>query len=455
MKTIFTHFRIVDAAQDLEGAIIVEDGLIKEIVPHSMLNSSAFLAEIAGADRYIDGTKLKNAAPPHEPPVIMPAFIDLHAHFRDPGFPEKETLESATLAAVKGGYATLVCMANTFPPTDTVAAAAALKARSDALGLIGLYPAMSLTKGMEGRELTGIRLIHEEGSRGNLRCRPLGSGPAYLSEVKRGVLQSKTPEINPRSGFIRVLSEDGKDIHDDGLFAEALRAAAEAGIPVSCHCDRDGENAATGRALRLAKETGASMHIAHVSTKEAVAMVAAAKKERPGKVTAEATPHHFFLNDRRADALGPDTFGKVAPPLRSEADRKAVLEAVLDGTIDAIATDHAPHTEADKETGAPGFSGLETAFAVACTAIVESGESDLCHLSQLMSAAPARILGLEDRGVLGSGKRADFAIVQHETQWTVDKATFRSRGKNTPFHGMELSGLVLMTVYGGKMVYEG
>jgi dihydroorotase len=253
---------------------------------------------------------------------------------------------------------------------------------------------------------------------------------------------------------VRLISEDGKDILDDRLFAAALRAAAEAEIPVSCHCDRDGENAATERALRLAQESGAYIHIAHVSTKEAVAMVAAAKKERPGNVTAEATPHHFFLNDRRAGELGPGTFGKVAPPLRSEADREAVLEAILDGTIDVIATDHAPHTEADKEAGAPGFSGLETAFAAVCTAIIESGESDLCHLSQLMSAAPASILGLKDRGLLESGKRADFVIVQHETRWTVDKASFRSRGKNTPFHGIKLSGMVLMTVYGGKIVYE-
>ncbi|MDR1230955.1 MAG: amidohydrolase family protein [Spirochaetaceae bacterium] len=459
MKTVFAHFRIVDAAQDVDGAIVVEDGLIKQIVPHSMLNSSAFLAEIADADHYIDGTKLKHAAPPHEPHVIMPAFIDLHAHFRDPGFPQKETLESATLAAVKGGYTTLVCMANTSPPTDTLAAAAALKARSDALGLIDLYPAMSLTKGMEGKELTDIphtTLTHEGGSL------PPGSGPAVLHHPPlRGPGPRNAPAtpqtgttINPRSGFIRILSEDGKDIHDAGLFAAALRAAAEAGIPVSCHCDRDGENAATERALRLAKETGATIHIAHVSTKEAVAMIAAAKKERPGKVTAEATPHHFFLNDWRADELGPDTFGKVAPPLRSEADRKAVLEAILDGTIDIIATDHAPHTDSDKEAGAPGFSGLETAFAVACTALVASGESDLCHLSQLMAAAPASILSLEDRGLLEPGRRADFAIVQHETLRTIDKASFRSRGKNTPFHGMELSGMVFMTVFGGKIVYE-
>jgi dihydroorotase len=485
MKTIFANFRIVDAEKDVDGAIVVEDGLIKKIVTGPAC--SDFLAELADADRYIDGAKLKSTVAPHEPPVILPAFIDLHAHFRDPGFPQKETLESAALAAVKSGYTTLVCMANTSPVTDTFAAAAALKARSDVLGLIDLYPAMSLTKGMMGKELTEIGIIQKGESlppcSGALRLR-------YSSQQatdKPLWFATQTPEVNPRSGFttatpptciqawnfsqstkhqkqnresgfattpIHILSEDGRDIQNDEIFINALRAAAAADIPVSGHCDRDGENAATERALRLAKETGAHIHLAHVSTKEAAAMTAAAKRERPGKVTAEATPHHFFLNDSQADKLGRDTFGKVAPPLRSEADREAVLEAVLDGTIDAIATDHAPHTDADKEAGAPGFSGLETAFGVACTAIIKSGESDLCHLSRLMSAAPAQILGLKDRGILEIGKRADFAIVQPETHWIVDKTSFRSRGKNTPFHGMELSGIVLFTVFGGKIVYE-
>jgi dihydroorotase len=318
-------------------------------------------------------------------------------------------------------------MANTNPVTDTLAAAAALKARSDTLGLIDLYPAMSLTKGMEGKELSDVDLLDE---------------------------------WNRHSGFwpcVLMLSEDGRDIADDDLFVKALRAAAQAGIPVSCHCDRDGENAATARVLKLAGETGARVHIAHVSTKEAAAMVAAAKREYPGLITAEVTPHHFFLTRKRAGELGQDTFGKVAPPLRSEADRDAVFEGLLDissNIIDAIATDHAQHTDADKEAGAPGFSGLETAFAVSCTAIVQSGEGDLCSLSRLMSATPARILGLNDRGTLESGKRADLVIVNPETRWTVDKAALRSRGKNTPFDGMELSGIVLSTILGGKTVYE-
>ena len=473
MKTVYTNFRIVDAEHDVEGALVIEDGLIKTIIPaeQTAAENRALLFEMAGADCFIDGTKLKDPVS-RELPVLLPSFIDLHAHFRDPGDLRKETLESATLAAVKGGYTTLVCMANTDPITDTLAAAAALKARSDTLGLIDLYPAMSLTKGMAGRELSGIAELaslrhYIGGSRGD-KLPASASRPSFASRFRalrrpsqlgfltpEGIMDAPPPDPGAgRFPCVLMLSEDGKDIVDDALFGKALRAAAQAGIPVSCHCDVDGENAATARVLKLARESGARIHIAHVSTKEAVAMIAAAKRERPGQITAEATPHHFFLTQKQADKLGRDTFGNVAPPLRSEADREAVLEAVLDGSIDIIATDHAPHTQADKESGAPGFSGLETAFAVSCTAIVQSGEGDLCLLSQLLSASPARILGLDDRGTLESGKRADLVIVNPETRWTVDKAALRSRGKNTPFDGMELSGLVLATILGGKSVYE-
>jgi dihydroorotase len=452
MKTVYANFRIVDAECDIEGSLIVEDGLIKTIVPKDQSENTGesrrLLFELAGATRFIDGAELKNPES-HELPVLLPAFIDLHAHFRDPGYPQKETLESASLAAVKGGYTTLICMANTDPVTDTLATAAALKARSDALGLIDLYPAMSLTKGMEGVELSEIAelasLRHAREICGGFVAEPphSGSWPLRVPPLGAGIFPC-----------VLMLSEDGKDIADDGLFVKALRAAAQAGIPVSCHCDQNGENAATARVLKLAGETGARVHIAHVSTREAAAMVATAKQDYPDRITAEATPHHFFLTQKGTDELGRNTFGKVAPPLRNEADRRAVFEAVLDGSIDAIATDHAPHTEADKKAGAPGFSGLETVFAVSCTAIVQSGEGYLCGLSERLSAAPARILGLNDRGTLESGKRADLVIVNHDTRWTVDKAALRTRGKNTPFDGMELSGIVRATVLGGKTVYE-
>jgi dihydroorotase len=375
----------------------------------------------------------------------MPAFVDLHAHFRDPGFPGKETLESASLAAVAGGYGTVVCMANTQPVIDTPEKAAALQGRSASLGLIDLYPVLSLTTNMEGKELSGI------------------TGLPSPSPASRQF----------RQGSPLMLSEDGKDVADDSLFLAALTEARRLGLPVSCHCDAGGENAATGRAIELGQKAHCRLHIAHVSTREAAAMIRTAKQgipQSPGayndplpptgfSLTAEATPHHIALTAADARALGADSLGRVNPALRTEADRLAIIEAILDGTIDAIATDHAPHTEADKERGAPGFTGLETAFAVCRTELVGEGRLTLSRLSSLMSAAPARLLGLggpgpEGRGRIEAGLRADLVIVDPEAIRTVDPALFKSRGKNSPFIGRQLRGTILMTLHRGRVVFE-
>jgi dihydroorotase len=365
----------------------------------------------------------------------MPAFVDLHAHFRDPGFPDKETLESASLAAVAGGYTTLVCMANTKPPLDTREATDALKLRSDALGLIDLYPALALTEGMAGTALA----------------------PALLS---------------PAPQSVRLLSEDGRDVTDDALFRAAFQAARRMGIPVSCHCDAGGEaaaraklageprsvwsrieeNVATSRALRLGRQAGAHVHIAHVSTQEALELVREAKRAGHAPLTCEATPHHLCLTERDADTLGAESFGRVNPPLRTERDRQALIAGLADGSIDAIATDHAPHTQADKAGGAPGFTGLETSFAACFTELVCTGRISLSRLSALMSASPARILGLHDRGRIAAGLRADLVAIG--PAWTVDGATLKSRGKNTPFHGRALSGRVVMTLRQGCVVFD-
>jgi dihydroorotase len=205
------------------------------------------------------------------------------------------------------------------------------------------------------------------------------------------------------------------------------------------------------------------IHIAHVSTKEAAAMIREAKARRaaegsPLNISCEVTPHHLALTEEDAAALGRESRGRVNPPLRGEEDRLALIGAVADGTVDAIATDHAPHTEADKKAGAPGFTGLETAFAVCYTALGPSGVS-LSKLSSLMSAAPARILGLagvgEGRGRIAPGLRADFCIADTGRIWTVEPAAFRSRGKNSPFAGRKLQGAVLMTIHGGRIVFDG
>jgi dihydroorotase len=369
----------------------------------------------------------------------MPAFIDLHAHFREPGFSEKETLESAALAAAAGGFAAVVCMANTKPVIDTVEKARVLKTRADALGIIDLYPVLSLTKNMEGLELSEIANL---------------SAAAY------------TPPL---------LSEDGKDVASDELFLAAMSCARRLGVPISCHCDAGGaeaaaakadgrsraewsrieENNAVRRAIELGRKAGCHIHIAHVSTLEAAAMIREAKKTAAAQgfvLTAEAAPHHLAATETDARRMGEESQGRVNPPLRTEADRQAIIAAALDGTIDAIATDHAPHSAADKAAGAPGFSGLETAFAACYTALEPA--AGLRRLSALLSANPARVLKLKDRGGIAAGLRADLVIVDTAAAWKVDPRQFKSRGKCTPFAGRELRGKIMMTIREGGIVFQ-
>ncbi|GHV70827.1 dihydroorotase [Spirochaetia bacterium] len=398
-RLVLENFRIVDKTTDILGTVIVEDGLIKDVLPGQ--NSGA----VHNADMVIDGSGK----------VLMPAFVDLHAHFRDPGFPEKETLESASLAAVSGGYGTVICMANTKPVIDTMEKAASLKVRSDTLGLIDLYPVLSLTKGMEGKELSGI-----------------------------AALNGYTP---------LMISEDGKDVIDEKIFLAAMAEAKRLNIPVSCHCDFGGdENAATERAIALGIEAGCHIHIAHVSTKKAMDFIVG--KKHSLKLSCEVTPHHLAATEADARRLGNDSWGRVNPPLRTEDDRQALIAAVKNGFADAIATDHAPHSHADKKNGAPGFTGLETAFGVCVKELVETNVIDLPALSGLLSANPAEILGLKNRGRVMPNFRADLVIADINAPWVVKPEIFKSRGENSPFAGRKLKGKILMTLHHGRIVFD-
>jgi dihydroorotase len=420
-RIILKDFRVVDVDNDFFGSVIIENGIIKEIITDTN--------NVHDGDIVING---KFFAPSV---VLMPAFIDLHAHFREPGFPEKETsfpsetLESASLAAVAGGYTTVVCMANTRPVIDTHEQARALKARCNALGLIDLYPVLSLTKNMEGKE---------------------------LSEIKK---------ISSAAGVL-MLSEDGKDLLDDNLFLAAMGEAKRLGVLISCHCDfgkleAGAENDAIRRAIELGKQAGCHIHIAHVSTKEAAEIIRDAKKNLPANngflLTCEATPHHIGATEEDARRMGDKSFGRVNPPLRTEADRQAIIAAINDGTVDAIATDHAPHREADKAAGSPGFVGLETAFAVCLSNLTGkiAPNKELQRLSALLSANPAKILGLRDRGGIAEGLRADIVIADIQAKRKVVPEQFKSRGKCSPFAGMELQGKILMTLNAGKIVFGG
>jgi dihydroorotase len=434
--TAFRNFRIVDADGERYGTVLVEDGIITGVIS----------GEGDAADRIIDGRGFGAGA------VLMPAFIDLHAHFRDTAFPSEtafppETVESASLAAASGGFGTVVCMANTKPPIDTIEKARALRERSRALGLVDLYPVLCLTKNMEGRELSGIVDLH-------LTER---TGPSRLP---------------------LLLSEDGKDLADDRLFLAALGEARRLGIAVSCHCDFGGPAAAAAKAagrpraewsrleereavrrvIDLGRRADCHIHIAHVSTTEALSLIREAKQTPPGGggfvLSCEASPHHIGADEDDARRMGAETYGRVNPPLRSRADRRSLCAAIAEGVIDAIATDHAPHSAADKAAGAPGFTGLETAFAGCYTTLAADNQISLGRLSRLMSAAPARILGLDDLGVIAPGLRADLVIADTAATWKVNPERFKSRGKHGPFTGRELKGKILVTINGGRVVFE-
>jgi dihydroorotase len=332
-------------------------------------------------------------------------------------------------------------MANTNPVIDTLEKAQVVKSRSDTIGLVDLYPVLSLTMGMEGWELSGIK----------------GMQPAALP---------------------LMLSEDGKDIADDALFLAAMQEAQRLGIPVSCHCDCGGqeaeavkaagrpraewsrieENHAVRRVIELGKQAGCHSHIAHVSTKEAAHIIRDAKKNLPAgfSLSCEATPHHIGASDADARRMGDESYGRVNPPLREEADRLAIIAALHDGTINAIATDHAPHSDSDKAAGSPGFTGLETAFAVCLTYLSPKYEGAKMEsmLSALMSANPAHILGLTDRGRIAEGLRADLVLVDTQAVQKITPEQFKSKGNCSPFAGRELRGKILMTCKAGRIVYE-
>ncbi|MCL2381681.1 MAG: dihydroorotase [Treponema sp.] len=462
MRIVLKNFRVVDEETDMPGTVVIEGGVIAGVLPDASGGSHEKDAAFV-----IDGSRLCGGGSA----ALMPAFVDLHAHFREAGFQDKEgpfpseVLESASLSAVAGGFTTVVCMANTKPVIDTPERAAVIKSRCNALGLVDLYPVMSLTKGMEGRELSRISALPSRKDTGGSK------GGSYIP---------------------RMLSEDGKDVASDDLFLAAMKEAKRIGVPISCHCDFGGqqaqaakqagqprsvysrmeENNAVRRVIELGRQAGCHIHIAHVSTKEAVQAIREAKAgAKAGRdalgggfvLTCEVMPHNLCLTEDAARKLGEETWGRVNPPLRGEDDRNALIHAVADGTINAIATDHAPHSNADKEAGSPGFSAFETAFAAAFTELVrDSGAAaapaiSMKRLSSLMSASPARLIGLGGAGGRGRilpGMRADLVIVDTESSWIVEPESFKTRGKNSPFTGLELSGKVLMTIRGGRVVFD-
>ncbi|SDY59143.1 dihydroorotase [Thermoactinomyces sp. DSM 45892] len=373
--------------------------------------------------------------------LVIPGLIDMHVHLREPGFEKKETIETGSLAAARGGFTTIACMPNTRPVIDTPETVEKIIQEAKRVGKARVLPLGAITIRELGQELTDFRALKKAG--------------------------------------IVALSDDGVGVQNSHMMKEAMRKAHELGLSIVAHCEddtlaksgcvHDGEFAKkhgllgipneaeaihVGRDILLAEDVGVHYHVCHISTEQSVRLVREAKS-RGQKVTAEVTPHHLLLTDREIPGLDP--LYKMNPPLRSAEDRAALIAGLKDGTIEIIATDHAPHTLEEKAMGmeqAPfGIVGLETAFPLMYTHLVCTGELLLSELVEKMTRKPAEIFGLP-YGELAEGKRADLTVIDLEIEKEIDPASFYSKGKNTPFTGWKCKGWPVLTLLNGMITYQ-
>jgi dihydroorotase len=424
--------RVIDPANGLDAVsdVLITDGRVEAVGPDAGKDAS----------ETIDARGM----------VVAPGFVDIHTHLRQPGFEHKETIATGTLAAARGGFTTVCAMPNTEPPTDSAGAVEYILRTAQAEGAVRVLPIACATRGRAGHEL------------------------AELAELAL-------------AGAV-AFSDDGSPVADAHLMRRALEYAGMLNIPVIDHCEDpalDGggvmhegwvstrlglhgvpaaaEEIMVARNIALAEETGSHVHLAHISTTGSIALVRAAKA-RGIAVTAEVTPHHLALT-HEAVLTGPaeaptllayDTNAKVNPPLRTHTDTEACIAALLDGTIDCIATDHAPHAIQDKlcelDTAAFGISGLETALGLTLTAV------SLEEALRALTIGPVRALRLEQRieglGTLSPGAPGDIAIIDSDGEWVVEPETFASKGKNTPLAGRNLKGQVVATISGGRVTWQ-
>jgi len=422
-RTLLKNGRVIDPASSRDGIadVLVENGKIAAVGRN--------LGE-SGAEVF-DATGL----------VVAPGFIDMHVHLREPGFVYAESIETGARAAAAGGFTSICAMPNTDPVNDNATVTSYIVDRARRCAMVNVYPIGAITKGSAGEELA---------SYGSMKS----AGVVAISDDGRPVMNSRV--MRRAMEFARALGlvvidhcEDlnlsaGGDMHE-GL--QSVRYGLR-GIP-SCS-----EDIMVARDILLAEATGAHFHAAHVSTRGSVEMVAEAKA-RGLRVTAEATPHHIALSDSAMPAY--DSHYKMKPPLRASQDTEAVIEGLVSGAIDAIATDHAPHAGSEKmqefERCPFGVIGLETALAVALEVLVHSGKMGLMRLVELMSLGPARVLNL-DRGRLAPGMAADITVLDPDLVWTYDVNRSYSKSRNTPFDGRTFRGAPVATMVNGKFVWS-
>ncbi|MBU0758793.1 MAG: dihydroorotase [Candidatus Omnitrophica bacterium] len=423
MRLLVKNGTVIDPANKIEAVmdILAQDGRISRVAKDIKIE----------ADTVIDAAGM----------IVMPSVVDMHVHLREPGREDKETVASGTMAAARGGVTTVLAMPNTSPAIDSGENVQALKDIINRSALIDVLISGAITMGRLGKELCDIGAMRKKGA--------------------------------------IVITDDGASVEDEELMLKALSAAKKDKILVVCHCEdkrlsgkgvvnfgftstrlglrgvpNESEYKRVERDIRLAAETGASIHIAHLSCAESVDIIRKAKKDGV-KVTAETAPHYFTLNEDAV--LDYNTNMKINPPLRSCKDVEAIKRGLKDGVIDAIASDHAPHTENEKEIefeyAESGTIGLETELSAGITALVDKGLLTWNELVEKMCLNPARILGI-DKGSLGVGREADITIVSPGKEWTVKKHNFMSRSSNSAFLGMKLKGVVEYTIYKGRVIYS-
>ena len=423
MKLLIKGGRIIDPSRNMDqtGDLLIEDGLVKALTDRAST----------------DGAEVFDAAGL----IVAPGFIDLHVHLREPGQEYKETIASGVESAVAGGFTSVCAMPNTSPVNDNASVTRYVIEKAREAGLAEVYPVGAITRGSKGEELS------------------------EMGEMKE-------------AGAVAV-SDDGRPVMNAQVMRHAMEYARDHGLVVIDHCQdlhlsaggvmhegrystllglkgisRAAEESHVARDILLAELTGARVHIAHISTALAVEMVRAAKR-RGLPVTCEATPHHLALTDESVATF--DTNTKMNPPLRSETDRAALIEAARDGTIDALATDHAPHHADEKmleyDCAPFGIVGLETALGVVLTELYHARSIPLARIVEMLTAGPARAFSLR-RGALVEGAVANITAFDPDREWTVDPRSFRSKSRNTPFAGWRLRGKVVATFVRGKAVFR-
>ncbi len=372
---------------------------------------------------------------------VFPGLIDIHVHLREPGYEGKEDILSGSRAAVAGGFTQICCMPNTDPVNDNAVVTTYINYRARQADLCKVRPIGAITKGQRGEELAEIGKMAEAGIVG-------------ISDDGRSVMNSKIMRLAMEyaSGFnIKCLAHcEDEDLADGGSVNEGLNSTIT-GLKGSI---RAAEDIMIAREIALSESLGIPVHICHVSTYSGVELIRSAKA-RGVKVTAESCPHYFWLTDDVVTSF--DTYTKVNPPIREERDRQAIIAGLKDGTIDCIVTDHAPHAKKDKQKeyslAASGISGIETSFALSYTKLVKEGGFTLPELADRMSAAPARVLGLEG-GCIKAGAPADITIADLAAKYVIDGEKFVSKGKNTPFNGTEVYGKIAYTIVDGMIKYS-